>query len=208
MKCQYYVTDSPRYTDCKPCSKFRLYTSGRCKNCVFNIPTFFKVFLEQYFHSQVLFRTDYFIMTLRAYYVVPNWHVRCNNTSLHVTFKYTNIPFWALKCALANYAPPILCFLSLPHEHSMTSMLNFIPNVMRQASLSLRPPIIAPPFSENPPSREPKQAGSWVGHASRASHRMWGQYIRKHTLIGDSPKPRDSTLLIAQSAEWIAQAIF
>ena len=144
MKCQYYVTDSPRYTDCKPCSKFRLYTSGRCKNCVFNIPTFFKVFLEQYFHSQVLFRTDYFIMTLRAYYVVPNWHVRCNNTNLHVTFKYTNIPFWALKCALANYAPPILCFLSLPHEHSMTSMLNFIPNVMRQASLSLRPPIIAP----------------------------------------------------------------
>ena len=92
-KCQYYVTDSPRYTDCIPCSKFRLYTSGRCKNCVFNIPTFFKVFLEQYFHSQVLFRTDYFIMALRAYYVVPNWHVRCNNTNLHVTFKYTNIPF-------------------------------------------------------------------------------------------------------------------
>ena len=30
----------------------------------------------------------------------------------------------------------------------------------------------SPPFSENPPSREPKQAGSWVGHASRASHRM------------------------------------
>ena len=47
----------------------------------------------------------------------------------------------------------------------MTSMLNFIPNVMRQASLSLRPPIIAPPTLQRESSFTGAETGRVMGWA-------------------------------------------
>ena len=88
----------------------------------------------------------------------PNRHVRCNNINLYVTFKYTNIPFLSPK---HSSAPGQLCaFNPLPFASTTGTIDDFVIfNFMRQAVA----PHHRPPFGENPPSREPKRAGPWVG---------------------------------------------
>ena len=109
----------------------------------------------------------------------------------------------ALQCALANYAHPILCFLSLPQKQSITSALNLIYSFMRQASLSS-------PHHRHPVQRESSFTGVEAGRAMG-----WARIARRSRDVGrvhqntyfDWRRRRDSALLLVQSARWIAQAV-